>query len=81
MMTFNLQNQHSVLSAGGSTTGSAQSRKRRREFLDLDSEGGENELVRFVLDTQGRLENGADGGGGSVRTARGHEAESNENFK
>ena len=70
IMSFNLlQNQHSVLSAGGdSTTNSAKSRKRRREFLDLDTEGGcENELVRFVLDTQGRLERGAAGGPSTSR--------------
>ena len=79
LMPFNLQNQHSVLSAGRSAAGSAKSRKRRREFLDLDTEGGENELVRFVLDTQGRLESGD--GNIRGRSARGLDSDSNEQFK
>ena len=69
-----------MLSAGGSTIGSAQSRKRRREFLDLDSDGGENELVRFVLDTQGRLENGNEDYNSRI-AAGGLDSDSNQNFK
>lgn len=79
IMPFNLQNQHSVLSAGRSAAGSSKSRKRRREFLDLDTDGGENELVRFVLDTQGRLESGDENLRG--RSARGLDSDSNEQFK
>jgi len=54
-----LLNQHQCFSAGGygSTSGSQlSSRKRRREYLDLDESNNESELVRFVLDTQGKLE-------------------------
>ena len=69
-----------MLSAGGggSTTRSAKSRKRRREFLDLDSDGScENELVRFVLDTQGKLRTGCS----PARELRGADDNDDETFK
>jgi len=48
--------QSSYLSAGSSALGSEYSgKKRRREFLDLAS-NSQSELVRFVLDTQGKLD-------------------------
>ena len=67
-----------MLSAGGYSTSSAKSRKRRREFLDLETDGGENELVRFVLDTQGRLELNGDGTNVDGRSARGLDSDSND---